>query len=236
MRILVTGSSKGIGRAMAVELARRGHDVVATARRPEALADLDVAARLALDVTDTASVRAAVAAAGDLDAVVNNAGEVLVGSIEDTPLAEARRLLEVNLLGSLAVTQAVLPALRARGGGRLVFTSSVLGRITLPVVGVYTATKWALEALAETTATEAAGFGVKVTLLEPGGVSSGALDAPPTYLSEPYLPLARELGSGGMITVEEVAVATADVLEQADPPLRLPIGAFAEQVLGVASA
>ena len=116
-RILITGASSGIGRATAIELASRGHDVVATARRPETLADLRVAARLQLDVTDQGSVDAAIAAAGSLDVLVSNAGETIRGSVEALPLSEFQRMMELNFLGSLRVTKAVLPAFRAKREG-----------------------------------------------------------------------------------------------------------------------
>jgi len=235
--VLVTGCSKGIGRAVAAELARRGHRVIATARRVDTLADLDVARRLPLDVTDEASVRAAVAAAeaaGPLDALVSNAGELFLAPVETTPLVELRRLLDLNTVGALRVAQAVLPAMRLRGSGRVLFMSSSAGRVALPLAAAYAATKWALEALAESLALEVARFGVSVTLLEPGAVASGALDAPTTYLApdDPYLPLASAVDlTGSMISVEEVARATADVVELDDPPLRVPIGDAARQLL-----
>ena len=116
-RALITGCSTGFGRATAVELKKRGYEVVATARRPETLADIDVDARLALDVTDDASVAAAVAAAGTIDVLVNNAGIGLGGPIELVPMAEVRRLFETNVFGPLRMMQAVLPQMRARGLG-----------------------------------------------------------------------------------------------------------------------
>jgi NAD(P)-dependent dehydrogenase (short-subunit alcohol dehydrogenase family) len=239
-RVLITGASKGIGRATARELAARGHEVVATARDVRTLDDLQVDTRLSLDVTDQASVDRAVAAAGELDVLVSNAGETLRAPVESVPLAEVDRLFQLNTLGALRVAQAVLPGLRARGGGRIIFVSSVLGRLTIPLTGAYAASKWALEALAETLAVEVGHFGISVTLLQPGAVSSGALDRVPTYLGDddPYLPLARQLAEarGRLIGVEDVATAVADALEQDSPPLRIPVGASAEAVLAARAA
>jgi NADP-dependent 3-hydroxy acid dehydrogenase YdfG len=239
-RVLVTGASKGIGRATVRELVARGHEVVATARSRAALEDLPAAARLALDVTDQESVDAALAAAGELDALISNAGETLRAPAESVPLTEVSRLFELNTVGALRVAQAVLPGMRARGRGRLLFVSSITGRIVVPLGGAYAASKWALEALAEAIAIEAGHFGVKVTLLEPGAVSSGGSERAATLLSDddPYLPLARQLAAARAesITVEEVAQAVADTLEDPDPPLRLPVGRPAATLLAARHA
>jgi len=234
-RVLVTGASKGIGRAIVRELTARSHDVVATARNVASLEDLPAAARLALDVTDQESVDKAIAAAGDLDALISNAGETLRAPAESVPLTEVSRLFELNTVGALRVAQAVLPAMRARGGGRLLFVSSIAGRAIVPLGGAYAASKWALEAFAEALAIEAGHFGVKVTLLEPGAVSSGGSERAATLLADddPYLPLARQLAAARAesITVEEAAQAVADTLADPDPPLRLPVGRPAATLL-----
>lgn len=233
-RILITGASKGIGRAMAVELIERGHDVVATARQPEVLADLGAAQVLQLDVTDQASVDAAVEEAGPVDVVVNNAGEIVVGSVEDTPLAELERLLAINTIGAIRVANAVIPGMRERGSGRIVFLSSIVGRVALPLIGPYAATKWALEALGETLSMEVDRFGITVNLLEPGTVDSGALSAPTVYSGAGhYAEIAAAVSlDADMMPVEEVAIAAADVIDARDTRLRVPIGAVANSLLG----
>jgi NADP-dependent 3-hydroxy acid dehydrogenase YdfG len=146
-RVLITGCSSGFGRATAIELKKRGFDVVATARRPETLDDLDVDGRLALDVTDDASVAAAVRAAGDIDALVNNAGIGVSGPVELVPLGEVRRLFETNFFGVVRMIQAVLPQMRARRSGTIVNVSSVSGKVAAPLSGFYAASKFALEAV-----------------------------------------------------------------------------------------
>ncbi|WP_197499351.1 SDR family NAD(P)-dependent oxidoreductase [Mycobacterium sp. 1245852.3] len=195
--VLITGANRGIGRAVATEFAGRGHRVVATARDPRTLADLDVALRLSLDVTDDASVTAAVDAAGDIDIVVANAGVIFYAAVEATPLAELQRLLNLNTVGAIRVAQAVLPQMRSRRDGKLLFMSSVLGRVVLPPGAAYAATKWALEALVEALAIEVAPLGIQAALLEPGAVSSGALDDVTTYRlpDDPYAAILR--GGGG---------------------------------------
>ena len=172
--VLITGASKGIGRAAAAEFARRGHRVIATARDPRTLAGLPADQRLALDVTDPDSITSAVGEAGEVDVLVANAGAIFVAAVEATPAEALARLLEVNTIGALRVAQAVLPGMRARGRGRLLFLSSIAGRIVRPRQAAYAATKWALEALVEALAIEAGPLGIEAALLEPGPVSSGA--------------------------------------------------------------
>ncbi len=235
--VLITGASKGIGRAIAQEFARRGHRVVATARRPQTLADLDVDQRLALDVTDQESVDAAVKAAGEIDVLVSNAGDIFRAPVEASPQAEIARLFELNTFGAIRVTQALLPQMRERGSGRILFMSSVVSGLVMPGSATYAATKWALEGLAEGLATEVRHWNISVGLLQPGAVSSGALDNVRNYRlpDDPYAPLMKGRENGGsssdLITPEEVAKATADAAEADVIPLRIPIGANAARVL-----
>ncbi|OBI86474.1 SDR family NAD(P)-dependent oxidoreductase [Mycobacterium asiaticum] len=232
--VLITGANRGIGRAIATEFTRRGHRVIATARDPRSLADLDVSGRLALDVTDDASVTAAVAAAGEIDILISNAGAIFYAAVEAIPLPELERVFDLNTVGAVRVAQAVLPQMRARGDGKLMFMSSVLGRIVLPPAAAYAATKWALEGLVEALAIEVAPFGVQAALLEPSAVSSGALDDVATY-TLPDDPYAAVLNGGGpragMITPEQVAAEVVDAAEKPQLPLRIPIGDAARALL-----
>jgi NAD(P)-dependent dehydrogenase (short-subunit alcohol dehydrogenase family) len=231
--VLITGASRGIGRATAAEFARRGHRVVATARDPRTLDGLDVDQRLALDVTDDASVTAAVQQAGEIDILISNAGAIFFAAVEATPPAQAAKLFDLNTLGSLRVAQAVLPAMRARGKGRLLFVSSVVGRIALPPGAAYQATKWALEGLVEALAIEVAPFGLEACLLEPGAVSSGALDDVTRYAlpDDPYSAIADDGGMDGSITPEQAAAEIADAAELQPLPLRVPVGDAARAIL-----
>jgi NAD(P)-dependent dehydrogenase (short-subunit alcohol dehydrogenase family) len=233
--VLITGASRGIGRATAIELAARGHRVIATARRPEDLGDLPVDRRLRLDVTDQKSVEQALRDAGDVDVLVSNAGATVRAPLESVPLSEVEALFRLNTLGPLRVVQGVLPAMRERGAGRLVFISSIQGRLVLPIIGPYAASKWALEAIAETLAVETGHFGVKVSVIQPGAVSSGGAERAKSFFTEndPYLPLVEQLRSlrGESVTPEDVAAAVADTIEQPDPPLRVPVGAPARTAL-----
>ena len=237
--VLITGASKGIGRAIATETAKRGHRVVATARDPRTLDDLDADQRLALDVTDPESIAAAVAAAGEVDTLVSNAGVIFYAAVEATPPEELARLFDRNTLGALRVAQAVLPGMRARGSGRLLFMSSVVGRLVLPPNAAYAATKWALEALVEALAVETAPLGLQTALLEPGAVSSGALDDVDWFRlpGDPY----AHLGTGRIdgrtfVTPEEVAAEVADAVEAEHLPLRIPVGGPARALLAARRA
>ena len=235
--VLITGANRGIGRAIATEFARRGHRVIATARDPQTLADLDVSERLALDVTDDASVAAAVAAAGDIDVLISNAGVIFYSAVEAIPPAELQRIFDLNTVGAIRVAQAVLPQMRARGDGKLLFMSSVVGRIVLPPGAAYASTKWALEALVEALAIEVAPFGVQTALLEPGPVSTGALDNVTAYTlpEDPYAGI-LERPLDGMVTPEQVAAEIADAAEKPQLPLRIPIGDAARILLAARHA
>jgi NADP-dependent 3-hydroxy acid dehydrogenase YdfG len=181
--VLVTGASSGIGRAAATEFARRGHQVFAAARRAEALAEL--AGRtpnvtgIALDVTDADSVRRAWAkiladtGGAGVDVLVNNAGFALAGPIELTADADVQRQFATNVFGVLTMTRTVLPSMRERGAGRIINISSLVGRTTFPGMGIYGATKYAVEAMSDALRQEVAGLGVKVVLIEPSFVATG---------------------------------------------------------------
>jgi NAD(P)-dependent dehydrogenase (short-subunit alcohol dehydrogenase family) len=172
--VLITGCSTGIGRATAEHLAGRGMTVYATARRPESIADLEEAGcrTLALDVTDEESMRAAVAAVeeaeGAVGALVNNAGYSQSGAVETVPLDDVRRQFETNVFGLLRMCQLVLPGMRRRRHGRIVNVSSMGGKLTFPGGGIYHATKHAVEAISDAMRFEVAGFGVHVSVIEPG--------------------------------------------------------------------
>lgn len=183
--VLITGSASGFGLLTTRALMSRGHTVLATMRDPvggnrevarslvaESEEGPGCALVLALDVTDDASVERAVAAgldlAGRIDVAVNNAGMSLSGLAEAFTAEEMRRLFEINVFGAQRVNRAVLPSMRSVGAGLLVHVSSTFGRFVVPFVAPYTATKWALEALAESYAQELAGTGVEVAIVEPG--------------------------------------------------------------------
>ena len=179
--VLITGCSSGFGMRAALHLARRGDTVVATMREPakgrelerargDENLDLEVAA---LDVSDDASVEAAVGRVlerhGHIDVLVNNAGVGIDGAVEDVTDAEAKAVFETNVFGVLRVLRAVLPSMRRQGGGTVVNVSSLAGRVSAPFGGIYSASKYALEAISEALHYELGPFGIRVAVIEPGG-------------------------------------------------------------------
>jgi len=194
---LITGCSSGIGKATARKLLGAGYTVFATARK---LADVDDLAALgartlALDLTDEASMVAAVAAVeaefGAVDVLVNNAGYGQYGAFESVPMDRVRKQFETNVFGTVRLTQLVLPKMRARARGRIVNVGSMGGKLTLPGVGFYHATKYALEALTDALRFEVAGFGIAAILIEPGIIvskfaESASASAAPADDSLPY--------------------------------------------------
>lgn len=207
--VLITGTSTGFGRLTALTLARRGHRVFATMRDPEgknrahatALRTTPGIEVLALDVTQDASVDAAIAtalrAAGHLDAVLNNAGYSTIGLAETITPDQLLRLFDTNVVGMQRVNRAVLPSMRARRSGLLVHVSSGLGRIVLPIVGLYGATKFAVEALADTYRYELKACGVDVAIVQPGPYPTELGSGDPNGTDQPraagYGPLAGAL-------------------------------------------
>lgn len=177
----ITGASRGFGREWTVAALERGDQVAATARNVSALDDLvatygDLILPLTLDVTDYEADFAAVKAAHDhfgcLDVVINNAGYGQFGMVEELSQQEARQQIETNLFGALWITQAALPFLRAQGSGHLIQVTSIGGITAFPSIGMYHASKWALEGLSQALAQEVADFGIHVTLVEPGGYAT----------------------------------------------------------------
>jgi len=238
----ITGTSRGFGREWAIAALERGDRVAATARDTASLDDLvqkygEALLPIALDVTDRAADFAAVAQAhdhfGGLDIVVNNAGYGHFGMIEEITEDEARAQLEANLFGALWVTQAALPYLRGQGSGHLIQVSSIGGISAFPRVGIYHASKWALEGLSQALAQEVATFGVHVTLVEPGafstdwaGSSSSTSEQLPAYDEVHRVTLesrARRVGNPGDPGATREAILR--VVDAEEPPLRVFFGA-----------
>jgi len=236
----ITGASRGIGRALATAALDRGDRVAAAARTANADAfdarHGDRLLALSLDVTDRDAVIRAVATAvehfGRLDVAVNNAGNMSMGMIEEFTEDQARAQFEVNLFGALWVSQAVMPHLRRHGSGRILQISSIAALGAFPSTGLYSASKFALEGLSEALAAEAAGFGIAVTIVQPGGYWTDLYSNMATTTPDPaYAPLRAEMekqwAEGSIDSDPRLAAeAILALVEAENPPLRLLLGSM----------
>ena len=251
--VLITGCSTGIGRASAEYLAKNGHTVYATARKLDAISDLEAhgCRLLALDVTDEASMSAAVKAVEDAEGavgvLVNNAGYSQSGAVESIPMESVRRQFETNVFGLVRMCQLVLPGMRNQGWGRIINISSMGGRLVFPGGGFYHGTKFAVEAISDALRFEVKGFGVDVVIIEPGLIKTdfghaavGSLD--PAANDGPYAHFNNAVGSltegayeGGLSRFGAGPEAVAKAIEKAirRPKSRKPVTASARIFLGM---
>lgn len=238
---LVTGSSRGIGRKLAEAILAAGDQLVATARDPESLRELVSAAPdrvlpVALDVTSAASARSAVAAAlarfGRLDVVVNNAGYANISSVEDAPEADFREQIETNFFGVVNVTRAAIPVLRKQGSGHVIQVSSLGGRMGSAGLSAYQSAKWAVGGFSEVLAKEVGPLGVRVTVVEPGGVrtdwAGSSMRVDP--FDDAYRPTIgamsayRQMPDAPRGDPAKVAATIVKLAALPEPPLRLLLG------------
>lgn len=234
----ITGASRGFGRIWAEAALKRGDQVTATARKLADIADLkkqfgDAVLPLALDVTNPEQVKQIVQQAyahfGRLDVLVNNAGTSLLAATEEASDEQIRELFDVNYLGMVRVLRAALPLLRKQGSGHILGVSSGLGITAMPLIGFYSATKWAVEAMHEALATEVRPFGLRVTLVEPGayatdfGKSAMIADALEPYADfrKQFLTRLADIERGDP---EATSEAVLKLVDADNPPLRLGLG------------
>ncbi|RUS46887.1 SDR family NAD(P)-dependent oxidoreductase [Cohnella sp. AR92] len=237
----ITGASRGFGRIWAEAALSRGDKVAATARTPESISELkerfgDAVLPLALDVTDPRQVEKVVRQAhahfGRLDVVLNNAGYTLVGTTEEADESDVRDLFDANYFGTLRVIQAALPLLRMQGNGHILGVSSAMGIVAAPLIGFYCASKWAVEALHDSLAQEVNGFGIKVTLIEPGAFATD-FGSPLSMKTSPGMEVYADLRNqvfGRLSTAERgdpqaTANAILHIVDAEEPPLRFAVGA-----------
>src|SRR5579864_5171035 len=242
---LITGSSRGLGRALAESVLAAGEKLIATARDVSQLDDLprrfgDAVRLVPLDVTDQGAamkaVDAAVSGFGRLDVLVNNAGYGDVSSIEDTSLADFRSQIETNLFGVINLTKAAIPTLRQQRSGHIIQVSSISGRIGPAGRGAYAAAKWGVEGFSEVLAKELGPLGIKVTIVEPGGFrtdfagpSTTFKAGRPEYDATVAAAAWFQRGYNGppLGNPEKAAAVVLRVAAMADPPLRLLLGSDA---------
>jgi NAD(P)-dependent dehydrogenase (short-subunit alcohol dehydrogenase family) len=245
---LITGASRGLGRALADAVVAKGHQLIATARNPSQLGDLEQRAPervrvLPLDVTDATAaeraVRAAVDTFGRIDVLVNNAGYGNIGSIEDTGLEEFRAQIETNLFGVIHVTKAAIPQMREQRSGHVIQVSSVGGRVGAIGRAPYSAAKWAVEGFSEVLAKETAPLGIKVTIIEPGGFRTDFAGSS-TQINQGRTEYDSTVGAAARFQRDyngkqpgDPAKAAAVILQVAamtEPPIRLLLGNDAVRV------
>ena len=210
--IVITGASSCIGRATATLFADRGWNVVATMRNPDdgaGLADRDNVLVTALDLLESASISSAVETAierfGAIDVLLNNAGYGAYGPLEATPMAVLRRQFDVNVFGLVETIQAVLPSMRARRSGVIINISSVGGRMTFPLGSLYHGSKWAVEGLSEALHFELGMLGIRVKVIEPGGVNTDFGGRSFVFTEAPELPEYQPLVDMAAAALQEEA-------------------------------
>ena len=244
--IFITGASRGFGKLWAEALLQRGDRVIATARDLSTLDDLvgrytDNILALQLDVNDRAADFASVQKAkehfGGIDVLINNAGYGLFGAIEETTEKQARDQMETNFFGLLWLSQAVLPIMREQGHGHIIQLSSVLGLISRPVLGLYAASKFAVEGLSESLSAEVKGFGIHVSIIEPAGFDTdwGGSSAAHTAAIPDYNNVKTAYRAGIPPDFRGAAGGTTDALlkliDSENPPLRLLLGKYANMLV-----
>lgn len=237
--IFITGGSRGFGKLWTEAFLKRGDKVVATARNPKSLENLakefpENFLPLQLDVTNRDDCFAAVKKAqehfGEIDVVVNNAGYGLFGTVEETSDEDTRKLMEANFFGLVWVTKATLPIMRQQGKGHIIQVSSLLGVNPLPLMGMYSASKFAMEAFSETLAMEVKDFGIKVTIVEPNGYATEftTVSAVHAEAMDVYAPLKAAVFAGftdDIFGVPEATVqAMCKLVDSPKPPLRMFLG------------
>jgi NAD(P)-dependent dehydrogenase (short-subunit alcohol dehydrogenase family) len=240
--ILITGASRGFGKIWAKALLQRGDKVAATARNLADLNDLvesygDAVLPIQLDVNNRDACFAVVNKVkqhfGRIDTLINNAGFGLFGAIEETTEQQARAQMETNFFGVLWVTQAVVPIMREQQGGHIIQVSSFLGLVTLPILGLYNASKYAVNGLSETLASEVKSFGINVSLIEPNGFSTdwAGASAFQTEANEVYEPIKKAFFDGAPPdswgNPEATSTAVLALIDSQTPPLHFLLGKIA---------
>ncbi|MCR8558084.1 SDR family NAD(P)-dependent oxidoreductase [Mucilaginibacter sp. BJC16-A38] len=240
--ILITGASRGLGKIWAEALLKRGDKVIASARNIDSLNDLaatygEAVLPIQLDVNDRdqcfAVVRQGYEHFGRIDVLINNAGYGLFGAIEETSEQEARGQFETNVFGLLWMTQAIIPVMREQDAGHIIQVSSLLGIVSGPILGIYNASKWAIEGLSESLAAEVKGFGIKVSIVEPNAFGTdwsgdSAVKAKPIALYDGIKEAFYGYFKPEMIGHPEATVpAILKLVDSEEPPLRLFLGKMA---------
>lgn len=238
-KVLITGCSRGLGRALSVELAHRNFDVIATARNLSDVSDLEVYKKIRLDVTNSNDIENALKECGNIDLLVNNAGYSVAGPLEAIPIEEILKEFETNVIGPLRLSRAFIPGMRAAGKGMIVNISSVADRFTPPFGGSYSSVKAALAMMSEAFSFELSHFGIKVILIEAGAINTDFARKQKHFSAPEYnelslqmdLRLKTYLEQNNRTDPADFAKAIADIIENPESKFRIPVGTDAEHII-----
>ena len=239
---LVTGASSGIGAAVATALVERGYHVYGTSRSPEKITSpIPGVEYLALDLTDHSSVEACAAAAGEVDVLVNNAGESQNGPLEELPMDAVERVFRLNVFGAVHLTQLLLPGMRSRGYGRVVMVGSMLASFPLAYRSSYVATKAAIKGFSDSLRREVSPFGVQVSTVEPGSINTGISERRTQYVREgspfeaEYRTMVNTLNANEAkgVSAEKVATTVVRAVEARSPRPLYAVGSNAPLVFAL---
>lgn len=238
MKILVTGASRGIGRSICELLSQRGHEIIGTCRRPQALANpLPGVAFIALDLSDPQSVRDCMAAVGDVDVLVNNAGISQFGPVDSIDDAAIRRIFEVNFFGAVALSRFFLGPMLARRTGKIINIGSLMGHFSLPYYSTYAATKHALKAHTLSLRQEVRHFGIDVHMVDPYDTDTAierefiCLESSSNYLQAKDMLQGIERRVSAGVSPEIIAIQVVRIIESRHSAFALPVGGPAPLLL-----
>ena len=238
-KVLITGTSRGLGRALAIEMTYREYDVIATARNLNDLKDLNVYKKLAFDVTDENQIKNAAKESGNIDILINNAAYTVGGPIEAIPIKEIKKEYETNVMGPLRLIKTFLPGMRKKGKGIIVNISSAADRFAPPYGGSYSSAKAALAMMSEALHFEIRHFGVKVILIEAGSIKTDMPLKQKQFSSPEYGPLDEQMkkrfenyfSEDRRSPPGQIAKFIADKIEDPDTELKVPTGQDAEYII-----
>ncbi len=238
-KILITGTSRGLGRALAIELSERNYAVIAAARKINDLKDLNVLKTISLDVTNDEQITKAAADCGGIDILINNAAYTVAGPLESIPIEEIKKEYETNVIGPLKLIKTFLPGMREKGGGIIVNISSAADRFAPPYGGSYSSAKAALAMMSEALHFELKHFGIKVILIESGSIKTDMPVKQKHFTSPEYQPLDEQmklrfddyLKNDKRPEPSEIAGIIADKMEDPETNFKVPVGKDAEYMI-----
>ena len=238
-KVLITGTSRGLGRALAIELSKRNYNVIASARNINDLSDLNVYKKISLDVTDEKEIKNSKDKCGEIDILINNAAYTVGGPIEKIPIEEIRKEYETNVIGPLRLIKTFLPGMREKGSGKIINISSAADRFAPPYGGSYSSAKAALAMMTEALHFEVRHFGIKVILIEAGSIKTDMPMKQKQFSSPEYGPLDEQMKKrfenyfkeDKRNPPEKIAKFIADKIDDPNAELKIPAGQDAQYII-----